>query len=199
MLGCAKPTRSRTMSFLFCSCPLPPRSTLFPYTTLFRSELRRRERPAAVIVPGAGREARGTMTDRKSTRLNSSHRCSSYAGLRLKKKTAQHPATAPLAALTLARSDSCGHLIARGECSPRPRGGRLCGSVGVACPPVQRRCSVVPSPHAVARCRFFFARARYPRDLHSFPTRRSSDLSCAGVSVQLPSLFRVPAERLAEQ
>src|SRR3974390_1712396 len=63
----------------------PPRSTLFPYTTLFRSEQRRRvdARPD----PGAHLpERRGDGEDRKSTRLNSSHLYISYAVFCLKKK-----------------------------------------------------------------------------------------------------------------
>src|SRR5205814_3214496 len=63
----------------------PPRSTLFPYTTLFRSPARRsvggcdrRERRRACARPRAG--------DRKSTRLNSSHLGISYAVFCLKKK-----------------------------------------------------------------------------------------------------------------
>src|SRR5579871_4236872 len=60
----------------------PPRSTLFPYTTLFRSRHRehqlRSAEPAA--DSGAGRR------DRKSTRLNSSHVEISYAVFCLKKK-----------------------------------------------------------------------------------------------------------------
>src|SRR2546426_3974384 len=67
----------------------PPRSTLFPYTTLFRSE--REEEPQH---PGRGRyehgpdgePSRGTELDRKSTRLNSSHLVISYAVFCLKKK-----------------------------------------------------------------------------------------------------------------
>src|SRR3970040_2200636 len=59
----------------------PPRSTLFPYTTLFRSTARSDgERPAT--PPPAPRPP----ADRKSTRLNSSHRCISYAVFCLKKK-----------------------------------------------------------------------------------------------------------------
>src|SRR5947208_4495263 len=62
----------------------PPRSTLFPYTTLFRS-----------VGPDAGRrpdwassiEVEHPLTDRKSTRLNSSHQIISYAVFCLKKKT----------------------------------------------------------------------------------------------------------------
>src|SRR5204863_5230291 len=62
----------------------PPRSTLFPYTTLFRSRPRGR-RPRR--LPGS-REARRDprLRDRKSTRLNSSHVEISYAVFCLKKK-----------------------------------------------------------------------------------------------------------------
>src|SRR5947208_8804846 len=88
--------------------PPPPRSTLFPYTTLFRSgEFRRGDpRIAAACVVGAFMEALvGPLTpdissdkeaerlvgeiaekDRKSTRLNSSHQIISYAVFCLKKK-----------------------------------------------------------------------------------------------------------------
>src|SRR2546430_8663407 len=91
----------------------PPRSTLFPYTTLFRSACRSRgrgARPARVDPPGADAQAvegapgsegrarpggcahrareRGgrSARDRKSTRLNSSHSQISYAVFCLKKK-----------------------------------------------------------------------------------------------------------------
>src|SRR5438445_3451273 len=62
----------------------PPRSTLFPYTTLFRS-LPSRARPEwrGAGVPHRDREPR---VDRKSTRLNSSHANISYAVFCLKKK-----------------------------------------------------------------------------------------------------------------
>src|SRR5207245_5858648 len=66
----------------------PPRSTLFPYTTLFRSSDGRLGR-----APLAGRrrlrgraDARPPVRDRKSTRLNSSHGSISYAVFCLKKK-----------------------------------------------------------------------------------------------------------------
>src|SRR4051812_49582494 len=68
----------------------PPRSTLFPYTTLFRSALphpgTRRRRPA--VSKPAARPAGGGVpsADRKSTRLNSSHMSISYAVFCLKKK-----------------------------------------------------------------------------------------------------------------
>src|SRR5438105_11401439 len=69
----------------------PPRSTLFPYTTLFRSRPRGPRRTAAGAVhPGAPRgragEGAGAGPDRKSTRLNSSHEWISYAVFCLKKK-----------------------------------------------------------------------------------------------------------------
>src|SRR5437764_9705012 len=64
----------------------PPRSTLFPYTTLFRSP-GGRERPNLRIGSHrAGGGPAGDLRDRKSTRLNSSHRCISYAVFCLKKK-----------------------------------------------------------------------------------------------------------------
>src|SRR3989454_7336400 len=81
--------------FFFLMIRRPPRSTLFPYTTLFRSRVRPPElsRPP----PGArrhrhvshhrgARDCHGDPQDRKSTRLNSSHLVISYAVFCLKKK-----------------------------------------------------------------------------------------------------------------
>src|SRR5258708_20397100 len=63
----------------------PPRSTLFPYTTLFRSA-----RPLRLRVPRSPPDPFTHITsvsaDRKSTRLNSSHQIISYAVFCLKKK-----------------------------------------------------------------------------------------------------------------
>src|SRR2546426_4497024 len=85
----------------------PPRSTLFPYTTLFRSPLALRDaflrgvrRPRAradlqqrraqpSLATGGGRR------DRKSTRLNSSHLVISYAVFCLKKKKTKQQSIAP--------------------------------------------------------------------------------------------------------
>src|SRR5438105_9953894 len=79
----------------------PPRSTLFPYTTLFRSDdrdLGGRQRQAAAVIhlKEVAREVRPAalpqlahdrhVLDRKSTRLNSSHEWISYAVFCLKKK-----------------------------------------------------------------------------------------------------------------
>src|SRR5689334_23776868 len=90
----------------------PPRSTLFPYTTLFRShrpglnvrlrlpydfqQLGTALHPAAALdqgqqqlVLGGGQVQLVSMQDRKSTRLNSSHSSISYAVFCLKKKTTE--------------------------------------------------------------------------------------------------------------
>src|SRR5256885_7901445 len=68
----------------------PPRSTLFPYTTLFRSVSRRTDHPPSererAYSPGADLSSPGQARDRKSTRLNSSHLVISYAVFCLKKK-----------------------------------------------------------------------------------------------------------------
>src|SRR5205807_8589087 len=92
--------------FFFLMLPPPPTSTLFPYTTLFRSPTptappvscgclrrpprRRSRRPSSRWTPStrrwARRSARLAGTDRKSTRLNSSHLVISYAVFCLKKK-----------------------------------------------------------------------------------------------------------------
>src|SRR5947207_6997789 len=91
----------------------PPRPTLFPYTTLFRSSLSRTDLPLStnLIAVGAGghgaamqltrtrwarqqydclRAHRVRVRDRKSTRLNSSHTVISYAVFCLKKKKEKH-------------------------------------------------------------------------------------------------------------
>src|ERR1022692_5003392 len=68
--------------FFFLMIRRPPRSTLFPYTTLFRSEF-------LTPAPARGGMRRGHRvrnSDRKSTRLNSSHLVISYAVFCLKKK-----------------------------------------------------------------------------------------------------------------
>src|SRR3989442_2892174 len=73
--------------FFFLMIRRPPRSTLFPYTTLFRSVRDRHpHRPG-----GRGRARRHGQGDRKSTRLNSSHVRISYAVFCLKKKKRIRP------------------------------------------------------------------------------------------------------------
>src|SRR2546429_9854690 len=91
--------------FFFLMIRRPPRSTLFPYTTLFRSRrpCGTRLAPHVVGIIGPGRAGVGLalalaragegrrydvrLQDRKSTRLNSSHGYISYAVFCLKKKT----------------------------------------------------------------------------------------------------------------
>src|SRR2546430_12368700 len=91
-------TQSPSLLFFFLMIRRPPRSTLFPYTTLFRSnengygdrcqfqtrnvfdDLNERDR----------RQETFDLVDRKSTRLNSSHSQISYAVFCLKKKTSRH-------------------------------------------------------------------------------------------------------------
>src|SRR5256885_16382877 len=79
----------------------PPRSTLFPYTTLFRSLCKElinwnpgNESPVGNVAVATWRVC---VTDRKSTRLNSSHLVISYAVFCLKKKRQRrhHPDPAP--------------------------------------------------------------------------------------------------------
>src|SRR5699024_12241946 len=99
----------RSSSFFFSLIPLPPRSTLFPYTTLFRSRAARdpeeAQQPHHVVdaqgtgVPHVRAQQRDpgrvaarrqpAREDRKSTRLNSSHVSISYAVFCLKKKNTQ--------------------------------------------------------------------------------------------------------------
>src|SRR6266550_5954837 len=67
--------------FFFLMIRRPPRSTLFPYTTLFRADDRRLRQCAPRPAEPGGRHQ-----DRKSTRLNSSHGYISYAVFCLKKK-----------------------------------------------------------------------------------------------------------------
>src|SRR5690349_24884485 len=95
MFGRSSPAQPSLMSrpiFFILLLPPPPRSTLFPYTTLFRS-LRRRPlapvlapaRPEQRLEAGVARGAQPGLGDRKSTRLNSSHVEISYAVFCLKK------------------------------------------------------------------------------------------------------------------
>src|SRR2546429_6614890 len=74
--------------FFFLMIRRPPRSTLFPYTTLFRSlQTAAREAPKGPMYNTSATPVREvTCADRKSTRLNSSHGYISYAVFCLKKK-----------------------------------------------------------------------------------------------------------------
>src|SRR5207248_10848671 len=87
-LVCLPLSSPPSVFFFFLMLRHPPRSTLFPYTTLFRSwdDILRLPPPDASlgITNTIWHFARGV--DRKSTRLNSSHRTISYAVFCLKKK-----------------------------------------------------------------------------------------------------------------
>src|SRR5256885_6899947 len=88
--------------FFFLMIRRPPRSTLFPYTTLFRSDAQRQDsgfhRLQQMHVSSdcgwadraRARSERCAHGDRKSTRLNSSHLVISYAVFSLKKKKRMH-------------------------------------------------------------------------------------------------------------
>src|SRR5258708_20472096 len=83
--------------FFYLMIRRPPRSTLFPYTTLFRSHrLDRRDRKVLVQEIARGKALPKEVVaqiaeDRKSTRLNSSHQIISYAVFCLKKKRNNYP------------------------------------------------------------------------------------------------------------
>src|SRR2546430_16735751 len=87
----SSPLQTCALSFFFLMIRRPPRSTLFPYTTLFRSvDVSRASHVHQ--VPQIGFPQMGPVVstiaakDRKSTRLNSSHSQISYAVFCLKKK-----------------------------------------------------------------------------------------------------------------
>src|SRR5260221_8939180 len=100
MINHSVTTHSCVPLFFFLMIRRPPRSTLFPYTTLFRSHGAfgrsrgdrlgtppRRRRPAdGSRVRGNDAVVEACRSDRKSTRLNSSHTVISYAVFFLKKK-----------------------------------------------------------------------------------------------------------------
>src|SRR5580704_15755349 len=130
--------------FFFLMIRRPPRSTLFPYTTLFRSfPLWRRGHDRPLVR----RAARGPIQDRKSTRLNSSHPSISYAVFCLKKKTITQ------AMLPLFREAHDYRIV------------NVYSGLGSL---------TMNGDHAWSFAVFIFLDYN-PRNLHSFPTRRSSD------------------------
>src|SRR2546422_1804295 len=78
--------QSLFLLFFFLMIRRPPRSTLFPYTTLFRSPRHQLAREYLDRSRGRERDLLHQRIDRKSTRLNSSHGYISYAVFCLKKK-----------------------------------------------------------------------------------------------------------------
>src|SRR3712207_7711926 len=94
-----KQVRKKCLFFLMIR--RPPRSTLFPYTTLFRSETPMRPFSSVSSFAERGCKLLGKQLmvlgkqDRKSTRLNSSHANISYAVFCLKKKNLTSSSSAP--------------------------------------------------------------------------------------------------------
>src|SRR5438034_8451497 len=86
--------------FFFLMIRPPPRSTLFPYTTLFRSLIAECRdpyaTPAGILRQSGRRGPHRRSRDRKSTRLNSSHTVISYAVFCLKKKKTEVECSAML-------------------------------------------------------------------------------------------------------
>src|SRR2546430_9949271 len=92
----------------------PPRSTLFPYTTLFRSLGHHAVHGAIRVIegdrrlpPSGSRTRPRSRRDRKSTRLNSSHSQISYAVFCLKKKKKKQQDEAPVRSLPHQHHNHC--------------------------------------------------------------------------------------------
>src|SRR2546421_1677391 len=109
-----------SLFFFFLMIRRPPRSTLFPYTTLFRSHLVGRDLGALHEVPNQI-DCFRPVTDRKSTRLNSSHDQISYAVFCLKKKKRKSDA---------ARTDDVNQNVVHPLPAPHNRPARRCRSGG---------------------------------------------------------------------
>src|SRR6516164_672654 len=140
--------------FFFLMIRRPPRSTLFPYTTLFRST----SSALGSHVSGRAKHAmlRLRIVDRKSTRLNSSHSSNSYAVFCLKKKTKRKAYTRCVSSFgSVLRISKRGARVPGSECVPNASA-------------AQRWTKESLSP-------FLFKGVAHHRDLHCFPTRRSSD------------------------
>src|SRR6266480_5923092 len=94
-MRCSKSCKFPILFFFFLMIRPPPRSTLFPYTTLFRSACPydggtdSSRQPQFFRSGGHALPANYRQADRKSTRLNSSHMSISYAVFCLKKKKKQ--------------------------------------------------------------------------------------------------------------
>src|SRR6185312_9315360 len=119
--------RMSILFFFFLMIRRPPRSTLFPYTTLFRSGRHCRR----CARPGSARRRRWLRTpDRKSTRLNSSHDQISYAVFCLKKKKHNRGRHAQQE-LTLQVQELTEHALHPPDLEPAHRFGRSCQADGL--------------------------------------------------------------------
>src|SRR2546430_10593702 len=109
-VSCPPPFAS--LYFFFLMIRRPPRSTLFPYTTLFRSDQPARDQGhAGGDPPGRAADCRAGSRDRKSTRLNSSHSQISYAVFCLKKKK-KHECNAPITKTLIDRAGAVSYVDA---------------------------------------------------------------------------------------
>src|SRR2546421_407665 len=127
----------------------PPRSTLFPYTTLFRSRAVDRAQPVRATRrdhadQGAVPLVAGIVgiQDRKSTRLNSSHDQISYAVFCLKKKKNQRA------------HDT--NLLTRNNITPQPRVYTVRRSAVFYLTPLSSSCLTLPFRHSLVSPLFFF-------------------------------------------
>src|SRR5947208_6096596 len=98
----------------------PPRSTLFPYTTLFRSNGCRKAREEDLVFQLESTRKLWKETDRKSTRLNSSHQIISYAVFCLKKKKSVKSASGCWADKADTAEHGSSHLRAYGRAVALP-------------------------------------------------------------------------------
>src|SRR6478735_2166965 len=114
--------------FFFLMIRRPPRSTLFPYTTLFRS----RPWPPRNPAPASACRGRPARRDRKSTRLNSSHLVISYAVFCLKKKTRR-------------RSSARRRSVSSGRRTSEGADGSECGSMATWTGPRSLSCARTPT------------------------------------------------------
>src|SRR5947207_378374 len=94
----------------------PPRSTLFPYTTLFRSSVsstplcwRQKRSGQSATKPCAAYQSATLRIDRKSTRLNSSHTVISYAVFCLKKKKKKNNKSKKITPISLLNTIAMSH------------------------------------------------------------------------------------------
>src|SRR6266536_3450599 len=103
----------------------PPRSTLFPYTTLFRSPWASSAHSGSFAGSSRTEDRQG---DRKSTRLNSSHEWSSYAVFCLKKKKTSIRDSCPPNSSTCPMAKHCRHRPRRWRRRSRSRPETRCAS-----------------------------------------------------------------------
>src|SRR2546426_8487717 len=97
----------------------PPRSTLFPYTTLFRSVLGADQPQQLAAVHHRHVRVHHDEADRKSTRLNSSHLVISYAVFCLKKKKKKKQTSTTIIENTAVHCSSSSARFVRRQCTCR--------------------------------------------------------------------------------